>query len=65
MTSSFDTSPALALDREHPTGDQYAEYLEAVAKFHELPVETGIDIESVAARGVPGEANVPRGRFLL
>ncbi|ELY60558.1 thioredoxin reductase-like protein [Natronococcus amylolyticus DSM 10524] len=44
---TIDTSPALALDCEHPTGEQYAEYLEAVAEFHELPVETGIDVESV------------------
>ena len=44
---TLDTSPALALDSEHPTGDQYAEYLEAVAKFHELPIETGVDVESV------------------
>ncbi|MDQ2050022.1 NAD(P)-binding domain-containing protein [Natronolimnohabitans sp. A-GB9] len=29
-----DTSPALALDCEHPTGDQYADYLEAVAAFY-------------------------------
>ncbi|MFU8867167.1 NAD(P)/FAD-dependent oxidoreductase [Natronococcus sp.] len=44
---TIDTSPALALDCEHPTGEQYAEYLEAVAEFHELPVETGVDVESV------------------
>ncbi|WP_049920285.1 NAD(P)/FAD-dependent oxidoreductase [Halobiforma nitratireducens] len=42
-----DTSPALALDREHPTGDQYADYLEAVADFHDLPIETGVDVERV------------------
>ncbi|SEH12827.1 Pyridine nucleotide-disulphide oxidoreductase [Natronorubrum sediminis] len=44
---TLDTSPALALDSEHPTGDQYAEYLEAVAEFHELPIETGVDVEAV------------------
>lgn len=44
---TLDTSPALALDSEHPTGDQYAEYLEAVAEFHELPIETGVDVETV------------------
>ncbi|MDG5817779.1 NAD(P)/FAD-dependent oxidoreductase [Natronococcus sp. A-GB7] len=47
---TVDTSPALALDCEHPTGKQYAEYLEAIAEFHELPVETGIDVKSVAPR---------------
>ncbi|THE66767.1 hypothetical protein D8Y22_01210 [Salinadaptatus halalkaliphilus] len=47
-----DTSPAFALDREHPTGDQYAAYLEAVSEFHDLPVRTGVDVESVS----PGPA---------
>ncbi|GAB7018548.1 NAD(P)/FAD-dependent oxidoreductase [Halostagnicola bangensis] len=47
---TVDTSPALALDCEHPTGEQYAEYLEAVAEFHELTIETSVDVESVAAR---------------
>ncbi len=44
-----DTSPALALDCEHPTGPAYAEYLEAVADFHELPIRTGVDVETVIA----------------
>jgi putative flavoprotein involved in K+ transport len=38
------TSPAVTLDREHPSGDEYADYLEAVADFHELPVETGVKV---------------------
>jgi putative flavoprotein involved in K+ transport len=45
---TVDTSPALALDCEHPTGDQYAGYLEAIAEFHDLPVETGVDVTTVA-----------------
>ncbi|NGM68459.1 NAD(P)-binding domain-containing protein [Natronolimnobius sp. AArcel1] len=44
-----DTSPALALDCEHPTGEQYADYLEAIAEFHELSVETGIDVTSAVS----------------
>ncbi|MCU4740716.1 NAD(P)/FAD-dependent oxidoreductase [Natronoglomus mannanivorans] len=44
---TLDTSPALALDCEHPTGDEYAEYLEAVADFHDVRVETGVDVECV------------------
>ncbi|NUB90784.1 NAD(P)-binding domain-containing protein [Haloterrigena sp. SYSU A558-1] len=46
-----DTSPALALDREHPTGEQYADYLEAVAAFHEVPVYGDVDVDRV----VPGD----------
>jgi thioredoxin reductase len=42
-----DTSPAFALDCEHPTGAEYAEYLQGVVEFHELPVRTGVDVESI------------------
>ncbi|EMA55935.1 thioredoxin reductase-like protein [Halococcus salifodinae DSM 8989] len=42
-----DTSPAFALDREHPTGVEYAEYLQGVAEFHDLPVRTGVEVESL------------------
>jgi len=42
-----DTSPAFALDREHPTGAEYAEYLQGVVEFHDLPVRTGVEVESV------------------
>jgi len=42
-----DTSPAFTLDREHPSGDEYADYLEAVVEYHELPVETGVDVEAI------------------
>lgn len=43
------TSPAVALEREHPSGDEYADYLEAVAAFHELEVETGIEVTGLRA----------------
>jgi putative flavoprotein involved in K+ transport len=41
------TSPAFALDCEHPTGEEYAGYLEGVAEFHDLPVETGVEVRDV------------------
>lgn len=44
------TSPAVTLDREHPSGDEYADYLEAVADFHELTVETGIEVTGLQSR---------------
>lgn len=34
------TSPAFILEAEHPTGEEYAIYLNAVAKFNQLPVRT-------------------------
>jgi hypothetical protein len=42
-----DTSPAFALDSEHPSGEAYAEYLDGVVEFYDLPVRTGVDEESV------------------
>lgn len=44
---TMDTSPAYTLDTEHPSGREYAAYLQAVAKFKELPLETGTDVISV------------------
>ena len=41
------TSPAVTLDREHPSGDEYADYLEAVADFHDLNVETGVEVTGI------------------
>ena len=45
------TSPAFSLGVEHPTGEEYARYLEGVAEYFELPIATGVDVLSVA-RGV-------------
>lgn len=48
-----ETSPADFLRTQHPTGKQYAKYLETVAAHFQLPVETGIEVtalEKTAAR---------------
>ena len=47
------TSPAYSLGVEHPTGAEYAGYLQGVADYFELPVETGVDVVSVAATTRP------------
>tara|TARA_Y100000588_G_scaffold393005_1_gene507133 strand:- start:2528 stop:3736 length:1209 start_codon:yes stop_codon:yes gene_type:complete len=39
-----ETSPADFLRTQHPKGKHYAEYLEAVAQYHELPVRTGVRV---------------------
>ncbi len=44
------TSPAFSIGVEHPTGEEYAGYLRGVAKYFDLPVETGIDVLSVAKK---------------
>ncbi|MBM4269709.1 MAG: monooxygenase [Deltaproteobacteria bacterium] len=38
------TSPGLALQTEHPSGQQYAEYLRAVAEHLHVPVARGQDV---------------------
>ncbi len=41
------TSPAFTLDREHPSGKAYAQYLDNVANHFELQVKPGVDVSSV------------------
>ncbi|MEM7142501.1 MAG: NAD(P)/FAD-dependent oxidoreductase [Actinomycetota bacterium] len=43
------TSPAVTLRAEHPTGAQYAEYLQLLAKYFELPICADTDVLSVAS----------------
>jgi len=42
-----DTSPADFLHTEHPQGPGYANYLQAIAEYYQLPVQTGIKVASV------------------
>lgn len=42
------TSPAFTLECEHPTGPQYADYLGSVVDYFQLPLQTGVDVLSVA-----------------
>lgn len=44
---TFDTSPALTLQTEHPTGHEYAAYLKKLADHFELPIQTGTNVDSV------------------
>ena len=57
-TNSFDlnsvehgTSPAYSLHTEHPSGDEYADYLNALAGANELQVRTLTEVISVQAVG--------------
>ncbi|WP_394337266.1 NAD(P)/FAD-dependent oxidoreductase [Halegenticoccus soli] len=66
---TLDTSPAFALNREHPTGDEYAEYLEAVVEFRDVPARTGIDVRDVVPDGdgfaLETSAGTIRSRFVI
>lgn len=41
------TSPAYSMRTEHPTGEEYAQYLEAVADHFGIVVDTGVDVHEV------------------
>ena len=45
------TSPAYSLDREHPSGSAYAQYLNNVAEYYQLHVTSGVDVCSLTAEG--------------
>ena len=42
-----DTSPAFTLLTEHPTGEDYVEYLENLAKYYDLPIKTEVCVNTV------------------
>ena len=44
---AFDTSPAQMYQHEHPTGQEYAQYLRVVAHMHTLPVVLETDVTAV------------------
>jgi len=44
-----ETSPAWTLLEEHPTGAEYARYLDAVVELEQLQIETGCDVVDVRA----------------
>lgn len=45
------TSPAFILEAEHPTGEEYAAYLNAVAHFKQLPVRSETEVMRVTKVG--------------
>lgn len=44
---ALNTSPAYTLGTEHPTGEEYADYLYAVAEHRNLPVKTGVEVSGI------------------
>ena len=45
---SYDTSPALTLQTEHPTGQDYADYLKRLSDHFKLPIQNNINVDSVS-----------------
>ncbi len=42
-----ETSPAYNLLTEHPSGNEYARYLDGVSEFFGLTIETGVEIDTI------------------
>ena len=47
---ALNTSPAYTLQREHPTGAEYAAYLRVIAQHFSLPIHAGIDVHALEPR---------------
>ncbi len=44
---TYDTSPALTLQTEHPSGQEYAAYLKKLSDHFKLPVQNNVNVDSV------------------
>ena len=58
-----ETSPAFNLATEHPTGKEFAEYLEIIAEGYELDIQTGIEVKSVARKNDFFELETSDGKY--
>jgi cation diffusion facilitator CzcD-associated flavoprotein CzcO len=54
-------SPAHYLGKEHPSGQEYARFLRAFARYLELPVKTGVEVRSVRTEGDGFLLNTSKG----
>ena len=48
---TYDTSPALTLQTEHPSGQEYAGYLKKLAEHFKLPIQGNTNVDSVSKNG--------------
>jgi thioredoxin reductase len=47
---TLETSPAYTLETEHPSGKQFAKYLQLIVDEFKLPVRTGLEVLSIRER---------------
>ncbi|MEM7105748.1 MAG: NAD(P)/FAD-dependent oxidoreductase [Bacteroidota bacterium] len=60
---SPDTSPAFDLLTEHPTGEEYAHYLEQVSKFFKVPIEIDVEVKNIEDKGGCFILNTSKGTY--
>lgn len=58
------TSPAHSLQREHPSGREYATYLKAVVEHFEVETEVGVQVQSIVPREDDFLLESDKGDFL-
>lgn len=58
-----DTSPAFDLLTEHPTGVEYAQYLEGVSKHFQLAIETEVEVKNIEDKGGCFILNTSKGTY--
>ncbi|MGP0580090.1 NAD(P)/FAD-dependent oxidoreductase [Paenibacillus peoriae] len=61
---ALNTSPAYTLGTEHPTGVEYAKYLQAVSQFKKLPVQNGVDVKEVVPEENGFRVSTSKGELL-
>ncbi|MEM9340851.1 MAG: NAD(P)-binding domain-containing protein, partial [Bacteroidota bacterium] len=60
---SPDTSPAFNLSTEHPSGIEYARYLEGIAKHFKLTIQPGIHVKSVKKENSLFSLETDQGKY--
>lgn len=60
---TFDTSPALTLQTEHPSGHEYAAYLKKLSDHFKLPVQTWTNVDSVVKTKEGFIINTDKGKI--
>ena len=58
-----ETSPAFNLLTEHPTGDEYQEYLKGISKYYELDINTEVSVKDVQKKSDKFILNTSKGDF--
>lgn len=58
------TSPAYMLQKEHPTGKEYARYLRDVSDYFDLPVIEHINVEKVLRSGGSFKVHTAEGKLI-
>lgn len=57
------TSPAFSLLTEHPSGEEYAKYLEGIAEFYKLRIETNIEVKTLQKERKSFTINTNNGEY--